>query len=129
MKLVTTSLFVLLLVFSCHSQSLENQKALVKITEGIALNLSEGDFEEVRETFDTNMKNALNAAQLKQVWEGLVSQLGAYKSAGTVTSKKLQGYRTIYQILKFKKAPFKLKVVFNSSDEVAGLFLIPVNAE
>lgn len=129
MKLFTTSLFALLFVFSCHSQSLENQKALVEITEGIALNLSEGDYEEVRETFDANMKKALNVAQLKQVWDGLVGQLGAYEGTGTVTGKKLQGYRTIYQILKFEKAPFKLKAVFNPSDEVAGLFLIPVNAE
>ncbi len=128
MKVLTTTLFSLLVMYACQSQ-VDNQKALVKISEEIALNLSEGNFGEVRETFDANMKKALNEAQLKQVWDGLVAQLGAYKGTGTVTSTEIQGYRIIYHILKFEKAPFKLKTAFSSSNEVAGLFLIPVNAE
>ncbi|MDW3195593.1 MAG: DUF3887 domain-containing protein [Cytophagales bacterium] len=128
MKFLTTTI-VTLLAFSCVSQPMEDRATLVEITEGITLNLSEGEFEKVRETFDANMKSALTAAQLKQVWDGLVAQAGAYKETGTVTSKILEGYRTIYQILKFENAPCKLKVVFGESKEVIGLFLIPVNAE
>lgn len=116
MKLLTTSCFVLLLVCSCQAQSMEGRRELVEITEGIAKNLSEGNFEQVRETFDANMKNALNAAKLQQVWDGLVVQIGAYEELSLVISKELQGYRTIYQILKFEKAPFKLKAVFNEAN-------------
>ena len=128
MKFLSTTLFALI-AFSCAAQPMEDRDALVEITEAIALNLSEGEFEKVRETFDANMKNALAAAQLEQVWDGLVAQAGAYSETGTVTSKVLGGYRTIYQILKFEKTPVKLKVVFGDTKEVIGLFLIPVNAE
>lgn len=128
MKFLTTTLFAVF-AFSCASQPMEDRAALIEITEGIALNLSEGEYEKVRETFDANMKSGLTVAQLKQVWDGLVAQAGAYQETGTVTSKTAGGYRIIYQILKFEKAPCKLKVVFGNTREVAGLFLIPVNAE
>lgn len=129
MKAVTITLLTLLMTATGFAQSVDDEEALVKIAEKIALNLSEGDFEKVRETFDANMRNGLSAAQLKQVWDGLVAQVGAYKETGTVTSNATGGYRIIYQVLKFENAPFKLKVVFGKTEEVVGLFLIPVNAE
>lgn len=129
MKTIAVTILLVFGFFAGQAQTADKQAALVKISEAIALNLSEGNFDEVRETFDTNMKKALNEAQLKQVWDGLVSQLGAYKGTGSVTDKEIQGYRIIYQVLKFEKGPFKLKTAFNSSNEVAGLFLIQVNAE
>ncbi len=129
MKTIATTLLTLLMVWSGNAQSVENEEALVKITEGIAQNLSEGNFDEIIETFDANMKSGLTATQLKLGWDGLVAQAGAYQETGTVTTKVSGEHRIIYQVLKFEKVPCKLKVVFGKTEEVAGLFLIPVNAE
>ncbi|MEM9339598.1 MAG: DUF3887 domain-containing protein [Bacteroidota bacterium] len=128
----TTLMMILLatLCFQCTSQNtIENEPELIKKSEKIKNMLIQTDYDGVTADFNSQMMEALKPAQLKQVWEGLIQQIGNYQSDGAVTSSRLQGYRVIYSILKFEKSPFKLKVVFDQEDQVAGLFLIPVNAK
>lgn len=129
MKFLTITFLTVFMLNSCVSQSVEGKENLVKISKQIAEQLSKGEYENVTETFDANMKEAITVEQLKSVWEGLVYELGDYDENGSVTSTQVQGYDVIYLILKFKKGPFKLKTIFNSSEEVIGMLLIPVTAE
>lgn len=115
--------------FNCNSTSkpIEGEEKLVGISEEILKNLDEGDFDNVRSDFNTKMKEVLSSESIKTVWDGLEAQIGEYQSKGEVITDTLQGYRVVYIICKFAQSPFKLKVVFDESNLVAGLFLIPVN--
>ena len=129
MKYTVALLWTFSLMSTCLSQSSEEEQKRVEITSQIAKQFESGDYELIREKFDANMRAALSADQLKEVWEQLLSQLGEYEERGVVTTSKIQQYEVVYMELKFRLAPFKLKVVFNEAEEVAGLFLIPVTAE
>lgn len=129
MKYTVALLWTFSLMSTCLSQSSEEEQKRIEITSQIAKQFESGDYELIRGQFDANMKAALSADQLKEVWEQLLSQLGEYEERGVVTTSKIQQYEVVYMELKFRLAPFKLKVVFNEAEEVAGLFLIPVTAE
>lgn len=127
----TTSLLIIvsLLFFQCASATVEGEDEIIKVSDKILDNLIKNEFEAARSDFNDQMAAALQAEQLKQVWDGLSTQLGDYQSKGDVTTDTIQGYRVVYTILKFEQSPFKLKVVFDDADKVAGLFLVPTNAK
>lgn len=129
MKTISLYLVLVLLFFQCAQASVEGEDQLIEISDKILNNLIENDFEAVRSDFNDQMIAALDAEKLEMVWSGLTQQIGSYQSKGNITTDKAQGYRVIYTILKFEQSPFKLKVVFDESDKVAGLFLVPTNAK
>lgn len=129
MKTVSLYLVLVLLFFQCAQASVEGEEQLIKISDKILDNLVQNDFEAARSDFNDQMIAALDAEKLKMVWTGLTQQIGSYQSKGNITTEEAQGYRIVYTILKFEQSPFKLKVVFDDSDKVAGLFIVPTNAK
>ncbi|MCV9387740.1 DUF3887 domain-containing protein [Reichenbachiella ulvae] len=129
MKTTSLFLFASLLFFQCANATIEGEDELIEVSDKILDNLIKNDFEAARSDFNDQMTAALQAQQLKEVWNGLSTQLGSYQSKGDVTTDTIQGYRVVYTILKFEQSPFKLKVVFDDADKVAGLFLVPTNAK
>ena len=131
MKNTILGIFLSLFCLQCISQASnpESDPQLAAKTEKIRDGLIHEDYNKVTADFNSQMSAALKPEQLKQVWEGLIQQLGNYDSYGDISSSEIEGYRVIYSILKFEKAPIKLKVVFDDDDNVAGLFFVPVNAQ
>ena len=123
------------LIFNCtgKSEPITNQEKLVAISEEILENLVAGKYEKIAEHFDQKMKESLSPDQLKAVYEGLKANVGEFKEKGEVLTENYdmnnQKFRIVYIIMKFEKAPFKLQVVFDEDDLVAGLFLKPVTAK
>lgn len=129
MKKMTTILLILLVFTQCNSSLQQSNEELVEISEKVLSNLVKEDFEACRVDFNSTMQSALPADKLQEVWNGLIKQVGAYKEPGETIEDTIQGYRVVYIILKFEESPFKLKVVFDDKDLIAGLFVVPVNAK
>lgn len=87
--------------------------------------LANGDFEKAVENFDSTMKNALPADKLKQVWDSLIVQVGAFVEQTGVRKDKIQQYDVIFVTCKFEKAVLDAKVVFNQENQISGLFFVP----
>lgn len=131
MKTSLIGIILSMFFFQCSSQAnnSETDTQLVEKTEKIRNWLVKEEYNNVPTDFNNQMTEALKPEQIQQVWEGLIKQMGSYDSYGETSSGEIQGYRVVYSILKFEKAPIKLKVVYDGEDKVAGLFFVPVNAK
>lgn len=90
--------------------------------------LVKGDFAGAFGRFDNPMKTAMPEAKLEEVWQGLLTQAGAFKAqVGTRTEEK-SGYRIVYVTCQFEKAVIDVQVVFNNMGQISGLFFKPGQA-
>ena len=85
-----------------------------------------GDFATAEQDFDDTMKSKLPPDALKQLWENLIAQSGAYQGQlGTQTESKNE-YQAIITRLQFEKGTLNMRVVVRTTTgEIAGLFFQP----
>jgi dienelactone hydrolase len=79
--------------------------------------------------FDEAMTSAMPAAKLVELWDGLVGQMGAFKSIAGTRVQTVQGYQVVLVTSKFEKATLNVKWVFDSKSRVAGFFVVPVESD
>lgn len=87
--------------------------------------LAKGDYAGATSRYDDAMKKSAPEPKLKEIWEQLLGQVGAYqKQTGTHTTQA-QGYRIVFVTTQFEKALIDVQVVFNKQDQISGLFFKP----
>ncbi len=87
--------------------------------------LVKGDFNAAEATFDDTMKNALPVAKLQELWDSLQKQAGAFQQqTGTHTGRE-QGYDEVFVTCQFEQTLLDVKVVFDASGQIGGLFFLP----
>lgn len=89
--------------------------------------LASGKYDAAHATFDATMKNALSVSRLKQVWTGMVAQLGSLQSLGTPTLTRDSGFEIVLVPLTFEKGTAVARVV-SRPPEIAGLHFLNVQA-
>ena len=90
--------------------------------------LAKGEFDTAIQSFDTTMKGALPVAKLEDIWKGLERQAGVFqRRLGSRTSKQ-GGYNIVFVTCRFERAVLDVKVVFNNSEQIGGLFFLPGKA-
>ena len=82
-------------------------------------------FEEAVNVFDPTMKKALPAEKLKEIWNALQGQVGAFERQLTARKQKVRQYDVVFVTCKFKNAALDVKVVLDSQKRVSGLFFVP----
>jgi len=82
------------------------------------------DFARVETYFDSNMKAAMPAPQLRQIWQMAISQLGAFQSVSDAQQLKAQGYDVVHLTCVFAKNTVKIEVAFNTQGQVSGLHFL-----
>jgi PBP1b-binding outer membrane lipoprotein LpoB len=90
---------------------------------GIVDMLSRQDFAGVAGNFDATMRSALPESALRDTWNSLTQQAGAFQNRGSARTASEQGFDVVYVECMFERAKLNAKVVFNKSGEVSGLFL------
>jgi len=109
--------------------SLSENAQFETMAQDIVNLLADAQFEKATENFDATMKQALPPDELKQIWDSLVTDVGAYQEQiGTRTEKILQ-YQAVFVTCRFEKTPLDVKVVFDSQKQIAGLFFVPAKEE
>lgn len=90
--------------------------------------LVKGDFTTAEALFDDAMKNALPVAKLQELWASLQKQAGAFQQqTGTHTGRE-QGYDEVFVTCQFEQTLLDVKVVFDASGQIAGLFFLPAQS-
>ncbi len=91
-------------------------------------NLIKSDYAAARADFDKTMLDVLPESDLKEVWESLPAQTGAFKEIGGVRSDEKDQYRIIFVTCAFENAAIDVRVVFDPDGKIAGLFFQPAQA-
>lgn len=132
MRLLRALAIILILAFLAASCSAQATPLPAEKVEPRALalveNLTRGDYAAARADFDATMKLALPEDRLKEIWEALPAQTGAFLEIGGTRSAEKDQYRIIFITCVFENAAIDVRVVFNPKGKVAGLFFQPAQA-
>ena len=90
--------------------------------------LAKGDFAGAFALFDATMKVALPEASLRETWQKLQGQAGAFQKQLGTSASKLDGYDVVLVTCQFEHTALDAKVVFDRTGKVAGLFFVPSHA-
>lgn len=101
---------------------------LEKTARAFVALLAKGDFAGAVAQFDANMKRALPESKLRETWNALISQIGKFKRAGSTRTDTAAGYRIVFVTCEFENSKIDVKIAFDQSGQVAGLFFVPSGA-
>ena len=126
MKIYSTLLIICLAFFSFSAVFAQGTTTKPEeLSKEILNHLVAGEYEEVSSHFDDKVKASLSTEQLKQVWEGLAQQVGAFQSSKGMTTEESQGYQVVTNKLEFEKSTIGLRLAYNEDNQVSGFFLVP----
>jgi dienelactone hydrolase len=87
--------------------------------------LVRGDFPQAATNFDDKLKDLMPADRLEAAWKALLAESGEFVDQFGVREEKLGPYNIVYVACHFENNPIDVKVVYNSSSQVSGLFFAP----
>jgi hypothetical protein len=120
---------LLVLAFVCTTVFAQTTKnPLYEKSKAILAGFEKGDFVGITKYFDETMTKQLTPAKLKEVWNMLNQQVGAYIKPSSISDTTYQQHRIVYIICIFQNAKLKMKTVFDKNEKVAGLWFVPENA-
>lgn len=95
------------------------------LAKNFVTQLSNGDYAGAVKSFDANMRSLMPAEKLGQAWEMLITQAGAFKGQGDIHTAVEYGYQAVYVPCQFEKTVLDVKVVYNSANQIVGLWFLP----
>lgn len=93
--------------------------------ESLLQKLVRGEFEEAVREFDATMGAALPPQRLREIWNGLIAQVGSFKSVDERRSRVLDGLLTVDLISTFEAVRLLVRVVESPDGKVSGLWFLP----
>lgn len=87
--------------------------------------LAQDAFEQVSSTFSPDMRSALPTPKLQEAWNSLIKQMGGFVNIAEILQTRQEEYDILYVTSKFAKGVIDIKLVFDSSGQVSGLFFVP----
>jgi hypothetical protein len=126
MKIYSILLILCLTFFSFSGAMAQSDTTQpVEMSKKILNHLLAGEYEEVSSHFDDKVKASLSTEQLKQVWEGLTKQVGAFQASKGITTEESQGHQVVTNTLEFEKSTIGLRLAYNENNQVSNFFLVP----
>lgn len=119
-------MYFLIVAFTAVSYA--QPSALQTQAEQFVDRMVKGDFAAAVGDFDPTMTKAMPAPVLKQTWEALVVQCGAFGKRLGFRTEKYQQYDIAYVTCQFEKVAIDVKVVFDPSGKISGLFFVPAKS-
>ena len=131
MKITTSGFFFTLILLVCflyspaYGQNTFKSGNINTLANEIVERLIQEDFSNVVKNFDSTMNAALPVEKLRNIWKTLKAQVGpAQKLVGARTEKSGQ-YDIVFVTYQFEKIVLDIKIVFNGTKQIAGLFFAP----
>jgi dienelactone hydrolase len=98
------------------------------IGKGIVNHLVARQFDQVESQFDAQMKAALPASKIPEVWDSLQGQAGAFKSIVSSRVTERQGLHAAIVTCEFEHATLDAKIYMDAQGQVKGLFFEPASS-
>ena len=134
MKKVTWFLLLITVVsgfylMSCKEPVISKSDDITVIAKEFFNLLLKEDFKTCETYFDTTMKTALPENKLKEGWKGFITNAGNFKKERSTKKDKEGEYDVVYITCEFEKTPVDVKIAFNGSKEISGIWFIPVQKD
>jgi len=133
-KSIILSALLLLIIISCNSktppETLDDARnvALYDKSSRLTEYLNTADEASALSLMDDKMQKAMQG-NLNITWQSLIKLGGAFVEIGDYTGFKASGYDIIEMTLVFDKALFIQRTVFNTDNQISGLFFRPGKVE
>ena len=83
-------------------------------------------YNDAHNLFDEKLKSNISESKLKEIWSSVSNSLGALKSYNYNCSKTIEENYIEFTTCQFEKQTLDLKLVYNSTKEILGFFIVPV---
>ncbi|MCR3922946.1 MAG: alpha/beta fold hydrolase, partial [Firmicutes bacterium] len=87
--------------------------------------LNTGDFAGAVEFFDTATKKELPETKLKEVWQTIEQQAGAYQNEVNKKSEEIGEANMVVITAQFEQTYLDIRFTFNQNNRIIGLFFVP----
>jgi dienelactone hydrolase len=124
--LVSTSLWVGL--YAQENETAIPQGLIDKAKNFVTL-MTQNDFTAAVADFDSTMTSVMPASKLEETWKTLNAQVGQFKEQTGTRTEQMAQYNIVYVQSSFERAELDIKVVFDDSGKIAGLFFAPSQAQ
>jgi hypothetical protein len=84
-----------------------------------------GKYDQAATSFDSAVSAQITAAKLQEIWNSLISQLGAFKSIKGTKSSPYGAYNIVFVTCDFGKGALNLQLTLDAGGKIAGLFFQP----
>ncbi len=101
---------------------------LVERSKSVAQSLDKNEFDAVIVQFDDAMQKALPKVSLEKTWGILHKQLGSLKQTGKSRQVKAEEYEVVFIECEFERGKLELKLVYDKSEKIAGMFMLPAGS-
>ncbi|HLF28266.1 MAG TPA: alpha/beta fold hydrolase [Anaerolineae bacterium] len=114
-----------------RDQATSQEEAIALAERFFQIFVIEQDFAAATGDFDGAMHSALPEAKLKETWETLIQQVGAYQTrVGAPTVEQVDQYARVVIALTFENATLDMRVVVDTTTGlISGLFFSPSSAQ
>jgi dienelactone hydrolase len=113
-------------IASLNQQPQEETAIFITAARAFVELLATKKFSDAVAQFDDTMKGAMPEPKLQETWNSVLAQAGAFKQAGKARAEKRGAYTMVFVTCDFQNMPLDIRVVFDQSRRVAGLFITPV---
>jgi dienelactone hydrolase len=128
MKNITSSALIFLIYFFfslAQGQNIPDLGNLKASAHEFVEQLLKEDYSHALKNFDSTMTVALPVERLRDIRKSLLTQVGAAQKQVGARTEKSGEYDVVFVTYQFEKACLDIKVVFNSTGQIAGLFFVP----
>jgi uncharacterized protein len=105
-----------------------DDKDVASLADRFVERLADGDFAAAVNEFDAAMRKALPEEKLKQTWKGVTAQVGPLEARLGARTERVGEYDAVLVACRFEKARLDVRVVYNRSRQISGLFFLPPEA-
>jgi uncharacterized protein len=91
--------------------------------------LVDGKYREFTDAGTERMKTAMGPKETEQVWTGITSQLGQYRSEISAKPTKVMGFYSVQMVCRFDRGKASLRIVLDDADRLAGLWIDRVDRD
>lgn len=126
--MVLAGIVALLVTTACSGAEIEHV-LFQDAARTVAMDLGEGNFDQVSGRFNDNMSTKLPPSELEAFWDQSIADFGDYGGIpSAVTSTTIDGLAVVEVPVAFDRAVMKLRVTFEPDGAVAGLYLLDPQA-
>ncbi|MCP5108858.1 MAG: DUF3887 domain-containing protein [bacterium] len=118
-------LVFLVSLFACTAGKDEFEQAGSKFVEQLA----EERFEDAANTFDETMAGLISPEKLKELWDQLFEKSGTFQKQLSTRRETYLQYEIVFVTCQFENGKLDVKVVYDKSKRVAGLFFVPASIQ
>lgn len=104
------------------------QSNLVDRSKEVAKALDKSAYESVFAQFDEAMQKSLPKEKLETTWGMIHKQMGDLKDTGKARQVKADPFEVVFVECQFEQGKLELKLVYDKSEKIAGLFLLPAGS-